>query len=156
LIPATYSDDVYASSIELEPLHHSESEDHATRDKTNHRVHEFISVRTLSDESHGGSHGEIKGNKKSRSHTPSWLYSQRLHAYWTNGWIPETVSCGLSFIALVCLIATLRYFEGHSLTDMPLKININTLVAVFAAVIKSSLLLPVAEGTVIPGGNEHN
>jgi hypothetical protein len=31
---------------------------------------------------------------------------------------------------------------------MPLKISINTLVAVFAATIKSSLLLPVAEGTM--------
>lgn len=33
---------------------------------------------------------------------------------------------------------------------MPLKISINTLVAVLAAVIKSSHLLPVAEGTLLP------
>jgi hypothetical protein len=34
-------------------------------------------------------------------------------------------------------------------TEMPLKISINTLVAVLAAVVKTSLLLPVAEGTLL-------
>jgi hypothetical protein len=52
----------------------------------------------------------------------------------------------MSKVTLFCLIGTLRYFEGRIITEMPLKININSLVAVLATTIKASLLLAVAEG----------
>ena len=55
------------------------------------------------------------------------------------------MSCALSTIAMVFLVATLRYFDGRVITEMPLKISINTSVAILAGIIKSSLLLPVAE-----------
>jgi hypothetical protein len=61
----------------------------------------------------------------------------------------EILSCVLSVLALACLVAVLRYFDGSVVTEMPLKISINTLVAVLAAVVKTSLLLPVAEGTLL-------
>jgi len=55
------------------------------------------------------------------------------------------MSCALSILAMYCLMATLYYFDGRVITKMPLKISINTLVAILAGIIKSSLLLPVAE-----------
>lgn len=70
----------------------------------------------------------------------------RLLTLWSNGWIAEVLSCAFSLTALICLILVLHKFNGYVLTDMPLKISINTLVAVIAAVMKSSLLLPIAEG----------
>jgi hypothetical protein len=59
------------------------------------------------------------------------------------------MSCVLSVLALASLVAVLRHFNGSVVMEMPLKISINTLVAIFAAIIKSALLLPVAEGTLI-------
>jgi hypothetical protein len=70
---------------------------------------------------------------------------QQFRSWWNDGWVAEVMSCALSVVAMACLITTLRYFDGHVLTQMPLKISINTLVAIMAAVVKSSLLLPVAE-----------
>jgi len=55
------------------------------------------------------------------------------------------MSCALSIIAMASLVATLWYFDGRVITEMPLKISINTLVAILAGITKSSLLLPVAE-----------
>jgi hypothetical protein len=77
--------------------------------------------------------------------------SERFYAFWNDAWTAESLSCGLSLLALICLVASLRYLEGYALIDMPLQISINTLVAVFAAVIKASLLLPVAECKICVG-----
>lgn len=66
---------------------------------------------------------------------------------WVDSWAAEALSCSLAVIALVCLIAILQYFDGYIITQTPLKISINTLVAIYAGTIKTSLLLPVAEGT---------
>lgn len=65
---------------------------------------------------------------------------------WIDSWTAEILSCSVSAATLFCLIATLRSFEGRVVTEMPLKININSLVAVLATAIKASLLLAVAEG----------
>lgn len=54
-----------------------------------------------------------------------------------------------SFLALGCLIAIiiiLVFHEGKSLPHWPNMISINTLVAVFTAIFKTSLVMPVAEG----------
>ena len=54
-------------------------------------------------------------------------------------------SCVLFCVAMACLAAALRYFDGRVVTEMPLTISINTLVAILAGITKSSVLLPVAE-----------
>ncbi|KAF1934562.1 hypothetical protein EJ02DRAFT_439774, partial [Clathrospora elynae] len=69
----------------------------------------------------------------------------KIYYMWTDGWTVEVLSCAVAVIVLICLCATLRYLDGHILTAMPLKININTLIAVFGALIKAAILLPVAE-----------
>lgn len=72
-------------------------------------------------------------------------FYRKWHTSWIDNWTAEILSCSLSAAALFCPVATLRYFEGWVITEMPLKININSLVAVLATTIKASLLLAVAE-----------
>lgn len=64
---------------------------------------------------------------------------------WTDNWLIEVLSCTFAVLALACLIVTLWHFDGAIITALPLTININTLIAVISAVIKSAILLPVAE-----------
>ncbi|KAH8727700.1 hypothetical protein GQ44DRAFT_770257 [Phaeosphaeriaceae sp. PMI808] len=108
--------------------------------------HSYTAVSASSQE-HGEktSHATETALQASDSPTKPRLYAQ-LQKQWVDGWAAEIVSCALSVLALACLVAILRYFDGYVVTKMPLKISINTLVAVIAAVIKSSLLLPVAGG----------
>jgi hypothetical protein len=80
------------------------------------------------------------GPKEARRFWRKWYKS------WIDGWTAEILSCCVSAATLFCLTATLLYFEGRVMTAMPLKININSLVAVLATTIKASLLLAVAEG----------
>ncbi|OAL54792.1 hypothetical protein IQ07DRAFT_628521 [Pyrenochaeta sp. DS3sAY3a] len=65
---------------------------------------------------------------------------------WNNEWLPEILSCAFSFVALLCLFVTLLHFDDNALVEIPFLISINAWVAIFAALIKSSLLLPIAEG----------
>jgi hypothetical protein len=73
-------------------------------------------------------------------------FYRKWYKSWIDSWTAEILSCSLSAASLFCLITTLRHFEGWVITEMPLKININALVAVLATTIKASLLLAVAEG----------
>lgn len=84
---------------------------------------------------------------KTQTQRPDHRHSvyTRICTFWTNGWTSEVFSCSLAITALICLVVALSLFDGGLLTDMPLKISVNTLIAVFTAVIKSSLLLPVSE-----------
>jgi hypothetical protein len=111
--------------------------------------HSYIAVSVSSQE-----HGEKTSHAtETMLHTSDPLERPqlltRLQKQWMDGWAAETASCALSVLALACLVVILRYFDGYVVTEMPLKISINTLVAVLAAVIKSSLLLPVAEGMLL-------
>jgi hypothetical protein len=96
----------------------------------------------------GSSTSLARPAKPESEHGPT--HTRRIYHKWYNswidGWTAEILSCSLSAAALLGLMATLRYFEGWVITAMPLKININSLVAVFATTIKASLLLAVAEG----------
>lgn len=145
LIPAHEYDAGSDASVELEQLRPGRRR--SANDQTVDHADELTSIKSSSDESRG--RDPKKKSKGSHSSMPAWANPQKLHAQWHNGWLPEALSCCLSVAALVCLTTTLRYFEGYALNDIPLKISINALVAVFAAVIKSSLLLPVAEGMIV-------
>jgi hypothetical protein len=57
---------------------------------------------------------------------------------WIDDWRAEILSCFVSAATLFCLIATLRYFESRVITEMPLKINMNSIVAVLATTIKAT------------------
>jgi hypothetical protein len=79
-------------------------------------------------------------------HAKTHHFYRRWYTSWIDGWTAEILSCSMSAVALSCLVATLQYFEGRVITEMPLKISINTLVAVLATTMKAMLLLAVAEG----------
>jgi hypothetical protein len=108
--------------------------------------HNFSS--TLSDLGHNARLSESMQDELKHDRAPKQRLHRTLYLRWINGWTAEVLSCALSAAALFCLIATLRYFEGRIITEMPLKISINTLVAVLATTIKASLLLAITEGMI--------
>ena len=125
----------------IEPLNSSQR--YATYAKATNHV--YSAVRLSEEETHD----EAADTRDAKdplpaTHETSSVF-QRIRSWWNDGWVAEVLSCALSVIAMACLVSTLQYFDGRVLTQMPLKISINTLVAILAAVVKSSLLLPVAE-----------
>jgi Protein of unknown function (DUF3176) len=60
-------------------------------------------------------------------------------------WLPEITSVLLALIALVATIILLALRGGKPLPDWPSLLNINSLVAIFSAVVKVALLFPIAE-----------
>jgi len=133
---STRSDDSENHSVERPPI--------ASHPKVDRNVYTAISV---SDEGPCDKAVRAEESLSSHSSTTSAARSKyrRLHSRWIDGWAAELMSCALSILAMSCLVATLHYFDGRVITKMPLKISINTLVAILAGIIKSSLLLPVAE-----------
>jgi hypothetical protein len=108
--------------------------------------HNYTAVSVSSQE-----HGEktsFATNNASNLSTKPRMYA-RLQKQWVDGWAAEIASCALSFLALASLVIVLRYFDGYVVTEIPLLISINTLVAILAGVIKSALLLPVGEGMLL-------
>lgn len=83
---------------------------------------------------------------KSPHFRPPYGNREMFRLLWDNEWVPETMSCFGSLVALLCLLVTLRHFDGYALVEIPLMISINAWVAIFADIVKSSLLLPIAEG----------
>lgn len=78
----------------------------------------------------------------SKSRTPYWL--SRLRRYHC---LTELLSCVLAVVALAAIFITLAMHEDQPLPQWPKSISINSLVAVFKAILKAALLMPVAEDT---------
>jgi hypothetical protein len=138
-----------------DPMDHSVPRDEPSRTAPSYEAnagtsdHSYIAVSANSQEyGEKTSHATETALQVSDSPTKPRLYA-RPQKQWVNGWAAKKVSCVLSVLALACLMVVLRYFDEYVVTAMPLKISINTSGAVLAAVIKSSLLLPVAEGLLL-------
>lgn len=63
-------------------------------------------------------------------------------------WTLEALSCSLSAGALVTVIAVLIAYDGQPIPQWPHYITLNSLIAVFTAIFKASMMMPVAEGKV--------
>lgn len=100
------------------------------------------SVSYVNEHSNGSTLTVTTPNLK-LSHSLTW---RRISTFWSDSWTAQVLSCVLASISLACLIAVLRTYNGRVLKDLPIKISINTLVSIITAVIKSSLLMPVADG----------
>jgi hypothetical protein len=112
--------------------------------------HEYTPMNVTSEDADGKNVRTTETELQAlASHTTSSSPLMQFHATWVDSWTAEVLSSALSVIALACLVSALRYFDGYVVTKLPLKVSINTLVAVFAAIIKSSILLPVAEGVLL-------
>lgn len=68
---------------------------------------------------------------------------------WNQPWIIETISCLLSCVAFAAIVLTLALHAGQPMPQWPNLISINSLVAIFTAIMKAALLLPVTEGVII-------
>lgn len=109
-------------------------------------VHNYTSVDL---EEHGTGqrpYGAAQTITSSSESSIEYKRPSRLSKLWADSWIPEYASLALTITAFVGLIWILLHFDGAVVTQMPLNISVNTLIAITTAVIKSSLLLPVAEG----------
>ncbi|KAH6620179.1 hypothetical protein C7974DRAFT_399064 [Boeremia exigua] len=88
---------------------------------------------------------DITSLNSATGETPSSTRASKINSGLTDGWVYEILSCVVAILALASLVAILRYFDGFIITELPLHISINTLIAVIGAVIKAMILLPVAE-----------
>lgn len=64
-------------------------------------------------------------------------------------WLLEVFSCLVACTALFGIIITLYLHEGRPLPQWPSMISINSLIAIFTAIFKAAILLPIAEGTIL-------
>jgi hypothetical protein len=61
-------------------------------------------------------------------------------------WLVELLSALVAIIALIAIVVTIGTHDGRPLPDWPYKLNVNSLVSVFAVILKVTLIIPVAEG----------
>lgn len=61
-------------------------------------------------------------------------------------WCLEVLSIFLAFSSLVSIILILSIHQGRPLPQWPSFVSVNSLVAVFSAMLKAALVMPVAEG----------
>jgi hypothetical protein len=127
--------------IQFEPLDEAALASHTTLGIQHHSSTNVVSII-------GSITSPVRPTKAEFEHgsTHTRRFYHKWYNSWIDGWRAEILGCSVSAAALFCLIATLQYFEGRVITEMPLKINMNSLVAVLATTIKATLLLAVAEG----------
>jgi hypothetical protein len=104
----------------------------------------YMPVETLSDEA---TYSLVAEKTRTASRDSPLSLPDHLYTIWLDRWTTEILSCILSLAVLAGLALTLRFLDGHVVTEVPLTVSVNAVVAVFATVIKTSLLLPVAECT---------
>ncbi|OBR10854.1 Carboxylic ester hydrolase [Colletotrichum higginsianum IMI 349063] len=64
---------------------------------------------------------------------------------WDAWWL-ETLSSLLALGCIIAIVVILSLHQGKPLPDWPALISVNSLTAIFTAVFKASLILPIAEG----------
>ena len=80
-----------------------------------------------------------------------WLTALRRFPRWLislldRPWLLEVTSLLVACVALTAIIVTLAVHQGRPLPQWPQLISINSLIAIFTAILKASLIMPVAEG----------
>lgn len=61
-------------------------------------------------------------------------------------WLPEILCCLLSIACLAAIVGVLKTFDGRGLSDWPLTVSLNTLVAFLTAVCQVALAVPLTTG----------
>lgn len=61
-------------------------------------------------------------------------------------WLPEISGCLLGIVCLAAIVAVLKTFDGRGLTDWPLTVSLNTVVAFLTAICQVALAVPLTEG----------
>ena len=60
--------------------------------------------------------------------------------------VPEFASLLLAYVVFTAIFVTLAIHQGQPLPQWPGLISINALIAIFTAIFKAALVMPVAEG----------
>jgi hypothetical protein len=96
---------------------------------------------------------ESRANRTSvwTKNLPNWI-SKRSKAtaqtldYCADRWAFEILSCTFALLCLLAIIVTLVTHQDQSLPQWPRMISINSLIAIFTALMKAALMVPIAEG----------
>lgn len=107
-------------------------------------------------------HGEIPGGpgEADRAHTtPDSQYEQQYGTHHQSirsrkqrenciqlPWLWESLSIAVATLAITAIVITLILRRDRPLPDWPSAITINALIAVFTAIFKACLLMPITEG----------
>jgi hypothetical protein len=83
----------------------------------------------------GGGRGEGGGGRKCPA-----ILQYCLH------WLPEILCCLLGVVCLATIVAVLNKFDGRGLTEWPLTVSLNTVVAFLTAICQVALAVPLTEG----------
>ena len=124
------------------------SETEATVD---HTMGDVLPLQAWHEENKAESH--LMGRSKLTSSTRQQRFRRLVARLWRwawTGWTPEALSCILSCCAFASIIITLVLHHDKPLPEWPRLISINSLISIFTAIQKATLLLPVAEGNAQP------
>ena len=80
--------------------------------------------------------------KPSRRHSPLDIIRKAFDYEWS----VEIASCFLACLALFAIVITVAIHEDKPLPQWPPLISVNSLIAIFTALLKAAILMPVAEG----------
>lgn len=84
-------------------------------------------------------------------HSVQILYRlSRAESLLASVWAWEIANCCLSSLCLIILAILLVAYKDQPVSKWSLYISINSLIAVFSAIMKSSLMMGVSEGTHLP------
>lgn len=89
------------------------------------------------DSQHPQQHGMRNQGREHRKQSDKRI--QRL-------WLWESLSLAVATLALTAIVITLVLQKDRPLPDWPSAITINALIAVFTAIFKACLMMPIAEG----------
>ncbi|KAF3798919.1 hypothetical protein GCG54_00010591 [Colletotrichum gloeosporioides] len=84
---------------------------------------------------HDGSASEIRGR----------IFSSR-DSLLNRFWVWEVLSIAVATVALAAMFITLLLHQDRTLPKWPSMITINALIAIFSAILKACLMMPIAEG----------
>jgi hypothetical protein len=88
--------------------------------------------------------GHISHEKAQRSPKTPWCGVPRIFSY---SWTPEVCTCVFALVALAGLIMVLSRFEDKTLPDWPKLVTVNSIISLFALLIRASVGLVLAEGS---------
>ncbi|KAK1999210.1 hypothetical protein LX36DRAFT_490501 [Colletotrichum falcatum] len=110
-------------------------------------VHE--SEPTLFDESQPLNEPETTAEQDETSAANQITKSPQVdESKWQTWWL-ETISSLLALASVVAIIIILSLHQGKPLPSWPALISVNSLVPIFTAIFKASIVMPVAEATIL-------
>ena len=109
-----------------------------------------IALRTTDSHGPPGYEQVDTGHPSEAVHQPlsRRVVPRPLNRIWSYAWAIEISSFFLATLALAAIFITLAIHSDRPMSQWPKLISINSLIAIFTAVLKAALMMPVAEGIV--------